>query len=202
MRINNQTDWDTAHMRRVFSRVLTRWNKDNSGTNRVVRSKGLRVKVMHCRARSGNGSFSGCAWIGGRSMTLRLPNPRPRTSYGMKVKAWDGELSVRRLAYIFEHELAHCAGFYHRNMGSLRHWKAASSSRYDFIDDLKVDRAEPKAKKPKPDQQVIRYRRAQAALRRWETKAKRANTAIRKYRASVKRYERVLTENGKLEAAP
>lgn len=48
--------------------------------------------------------------------------------------------------------------------------------------------------KVKPDPKVVRYKRAQAALKRWQTKAKRAETAIRKYRATVRRYEKVLGE--------
>lgn len=49
---------------------------------------------------------------------------------------------------------------------------------------------EPGPVKPKPDRKVVARERAAAALKRWTTKRKRADTAIKKLAAKLCRYER------------
>jgi hypothetical protein len=48
---------------------------------------------------------------------------------------------------------------------------------------------EPKPAKPEPDQRSIRYARVCERLKKWESKAKRAETAIKKLRRAKARYE-------------
>jgi hypothetical protein len=52
--------------------------------------------------------------------------------------------------------------------------------------------AQPKAREPKakPDIKAIRHQRVLAAIKRWETKMKRAETALRKLRRQKARYEK------------
>lgn len=59
-------------------------------------------------------------------------------------------------------------------------------------------RPAPKAARPKPDAQVVRYERTLAGIKRWEGKAKRAATALGKLRRQARRYDRVLRAAGKL----
>ena len=47
-----------------------------------------------------------------------------------------------------------------------------------------------KVKKPKPNPVVIRHARVLLAIKRWETKAKRAETALKKLRRQQRYYER------------
>lgn len=53
-------------------------------------------------------------------------------------------------------------------------------------------RSKPRPAKPTPDRKTAGLQAAQAGLKRWETKAKRADTAIKKYRRKVRYYEKAL----------
>jgi hypothetical protein len=71
-----------------------------------------------------------------------------------------------------------------------RAWKvtAPETPRYTVNDPL----TQVREKKPKPDIKVVRYERAIASLKRWQSKAKRAETAVRRYRKQVRYYERAM----------
>jgi len=182
MKIINKTQWATRDLRRVFAAVLVRWNKID---DRKVSSRRLNnVEIVNTRWRGP----SGCAYVGSGTMTIRLPKPE------------HGPLDVFKVGFLFEHELAHCAGYGHKRMGPLNHWTIAHSGRYDYLDGMTIERAEPKAPKPKPDRKIVNYQRAVAALKRWESKRKRAENAAKKYRAKVRRYERGLEADGRLAA--
>lgn len=215
MQITNSTHWDTADLRRVFAPVLAAWNKRHKTMpKRVVPSKRLRIEVTYAK---GYWGYRGYAYYNSGRMYLRLPRPeghgikqrvqRHETGeeLGADGKIWyfskpipDSwhviekhavkEIDIGKLAYLFEHELAHCAGYEHSQMAHLNKWSTADSDRYDYVRHLKVGVAKPKQKE-KPDQRALRYKRAQEALKRWQSKAKRADTAIRKYRRIIKRYE-------------
>lgn len=45
--------------------------------------------------------------------------------------------------------------------------------------------------KPKPDRKIVSHEAAVASLKRWETKAKRAEKAMKKYRKKVRYYEKL-----------
>lgn len=51
---------------------------------------------------------------------------------------------------------------------------------------------QPKPAKPVPDPRIVKHDRTLAAIKRWETKAKRAETALRKLRRSLRAQERKL----------
>jgi hypothetical protein len=65
---------------------------------------------------------------------------------------------------------------------------APETPRYTVADPIDPVR-EPK---PKPDIRLVRYQRAVDNLKRWQTKAKRAETAMRKLRKQVRYYETAL----------
>lgn len=54
-------------------------------------------------------------------------------------------------------------------------------------------KSKPRPTKPKPTRQEAGHAAAVAALKRWEAKRKRAETAIRKYRKKVRYYEKAKT---------
>ena len=187
MRIKNETDWDTADLRRIFALVLTRWNKID---DRKVPSKRLKhINVVNVR-RSWRGP-NGCAYVNSGSMWIRLPQAREDHR----------PLKVRELAFLFEHELAHCAGYHHDRMGPLNHWALVSKSeRYAYVDGFTIRPKAPPKPKPKPDRQIERYKASVEALARWRTKLKRAQTGMKKYQAKVRRYEKALAADGRLAA--
>ena len=203
MRIKNETDWDTADLRRIFALVLTRWNKID---DRKVPSKRLRnVTVVNAKWVQ---YPTGHAYLNSGTIRLRLPrrideHVMKRSSYGSKydhlIRGTEMKDFVRRVAFLFEHELAHAAGYDHNRMGPLNHWVTATTSRYDYVDGLEIRKKEVKVR-PKADVQVVRYQAATAALQRWESKLKRAQTGIRTYRAKVRYYEKALAADGRLAA--
>lgn len=52
---------------------------------------------------------------------------------------------------------------------------------------------EPKPEKPPVDKRAVKYARTLTAIKRWETKAKRADTALKKLRRSLRAQERVMS---------
>lgn len=180
MRILNKTDWNTSDLRRVFALVLKRWNQID---DRKVNTKRLKnITVVNSRWRT---YISGHAYLNSGTMRLRLPKEA---------------IDVKQLAFLFEHELAHCAGYEHARMGPLNSWKLVGSGRYDYVAGILVRKKEPKAAKPRPDVQIVRYQSALKTLARWQTKAKRASTGIKTYRAKVRYYEKALAADGRLTA--
>lgn len=180
MKIQNKTNWRTNDLRKVFATVLARWNKID---DKKVPSKRLRnVRVVSTRRRN---HMSGCAYVSSGWMTLRLPKSK---------------VDVAQLGFLFEHELAHCAGYEHSAMGPLNSWKLVGSGRYDYLAGLEIRQKEPKAAKPKDDKQIARYQAAVTNLANWRKKMKRAATGVRTYQAKVKRYEKIFAADGRLAA--
>lgn len=180
MRIDNRTDWRTDDLRRIFSMVLARWNRMETGRRRVP-SKTLRISIVYART-----SKTGSGWAYLNSGRMRLCLPR------------DG-LDIRKVAFLFEHELAHCAGYDHKDMADLMSWKTADTKRYDFVEGMEV-RGKEAVKPPKTDVQIIRYERVIASRKRWETKLKRAQTALKKLKQKERYYEKALNADGRLAA--
>jgi hypothetical protein len=182
MKIKNSTVWDTADLRRVFAAVLTQSNKVEGN----FPSKRLKIDVVYTKG----GGYSGCAWLHTGRMTIRVPRPRAATSLALFGPT---EVDVFSLAWLFEHELAHCRGFKHDQMGCLNNWPTAERRKemYPCVAGMKIGLAPVKPAKPKPDAQAVRHAAAVAQLMRWKTKAKRAATGVKKAQARVRYYERV-----------
>ena len=181
MRIVNKTNWRTDDLRRLFSAVLAQWNKID---DLKVPSKRLcNIKVVPTRTRQ---RMSGCAYVNSGWMTIRLPTTGP--------------VDIPKLGFLFEHELAHCAGYHHNKMGPLNHWTIANSGRYAYLDGMTISAKEAKPPKPQPDKQIERYQSSVAALARWRTKLKRAQTGMKTHQARVRRYEKIFSTDGRLAA--
>ncbi len=183
MKITNKTDWSTADLRRVFSAVLARWNAREEPRYQVKSTRLRRITVVPTRW----GSYSGHAFYDSGTMRLRL---------NKKV------LSARKVAWLFEHELAHCAGQSHdahHGRQAMLPWinKGPATPElwdrhYGFVDGLTINLAAPKPAKPKPDRQALAYERTLAGIKRWTTKAKRAQTALRTLAKKKRYYEKAL----------
>lgn len=179
MQITNKTDWNTADLRRVFSKVLARWNAVEVLKRRVP-SKKLRIKINSTRW----ANYSGHAYYNSGFMTLNLNKTT---------------LDVRKVAYLFEHELAHCAGYTHKQMHQLNNWKTAGTARYAYVEGEVIRKKEIKPQ-PKVDRQALAYQRTLDSIQRWNTKAKRAATALKKLNATRKYYEKMFAADGRLAA--
>jgi len=133
MKITNKTSWSTADLRRVFAEGLRLWN---SNGDRKVPNKGLNVRVTHRKNRVRNGwgrHTTGYAWIRGRTILIHVPRAD-------EVDALD----PRDVAFVFEHEAAHCAGFEHSQMGALNHRAPMiKTGRYDKLAGFNIRKQTP-----------------------------------------------------------
>jgi hypothetical protein len=188
VRITNETNWRTADLRRVFSAVLARWNAREEARYQVPSKRLRRITLVNARWRG----CSGRAFYDSGTMRLRLPKEA---------------VSVRSVAWLFEHELAHCAGYAHdahhgrkAMMGYINFGPKGSDAwerHYGFVGGLTIQKAQPKAPKPKPDRQAIGYQRTIEGIARWQAKAKRAATALKKLNQRKRYYEKVLAAKRK-----
>lgn len=182
----NKTVWQTRDLKRVFHAVL-RENIKHEGPLKHH----LRVTIVHSRRARWHWGYSGCAYLNSGTMRLRLPMPK----YGI-----DAQIDVLKLAFIFEHELAHCRGYGHDKMLGLNSWKQATADRYPYVVGMTVAAKPAPAAKPKTDVQVVRYRRVMTRLDDNRRVAKRLAKAIKKLEARRRYYEKALAADGRLAA--
>lgn len=183
MKITNKTQYDTRTMSRVFRTVYTRVaasiGQNTPQFNRRLR-KVLDVEVKYIRDGYG---YSGRA--GGNWMILRIPRK---------------ELSIAKLAWLFDHEIRHNHGQDHRDypqhMMHMEGDKKVAKTHGWVLDKLSlpetITEQEPE-KKPKPtkgEKQAQRISRLLERRKKWLTKKKRADNALKKINKSLKYYEK------------
>lgn len=175
--IENETSWRTADVRRFIVEGC-----------KIVFDPGdkpvIRCRVVYAR----RGGVTGCAYLGGTHMTLRIGKPR------------EGGHDAREIGALVVHELGHLRGLDHGRMrgGARWTWKgveggyAAHLAAQGWAADLPL-RMEEREKRERVTGEALIERRAAAtvaAIKRWETKAKRAATALKKLRARARYYDR------------
>ena len=178
MRIRNSTGWETGDLRRIFAAVVRECARHGD-----VCPFRLNIRVMH----ASDSCVRGRAWVGTGHMTLRLPRPEC------------GRLDPFTVAWLFDHEFAHCRGLRHKTMGRLNDFRTATGEYYGYVSGLEIREATPKPAL-KTDMQIVRYEHALAKAAERDRILKRAATAARKWRAKVRYYERVLEADGRLAA--
>lgn len=170
MKMTNTSGFDTAALRALVCAV-----------HRHVATTEGRLKTwpsLHVRVFTGYGRCShGRASLSGYRMTLRLVRG----------------CSYSSALWLARHELYHNYGYNHRAYRDIdrRPVDAIAAALGVKLTDL-LPLKETKAAKPKRDVRVVRFERAKGALKRWQTKQRRAVTAIKKLRAQIKYYERTL----------
>lgn len=163
MRIQNNTKYSTADLRKFFNAGLTHMGADRDKWISVFYSKSRHV---HGRACIG-GSFGAGTWI---EMWLpRGPHPLDLTS----------------VARVFEHEVAHSLGVRHEDMDvDVRVCRQSVM----WHEGLTIGVVE--ATKTKVDHVARREAHARRMLERWERKLKLAKTRFSKWSTKVRYYER------------
>jgi hypothetical protein len=122
------------------------------------------------------------------------------TSGSRRNKIWRGVVNPDRGWWGLVHSVSHWLAY-------RRHPRAKPHShQHAFIERALIEyvvksgwlegklKREP-AERPKPDRKLVGLTRAQAALKRWEAKRRRADTAIRKARRQIRYYERARNES-------
>lgn len=173
MKIVNETHWQTAQLRAFVTRVAL-------AELEPAKRKVVTIRFVHSRTRGP----SGYATVNGTSCTVRVPRR---------------DVNKPALAKVIAHEFAHLRGWEGGRSnelfmrGTARYgYRGNYQEYYAWTNDLPLDVQPPKPKNAIPPEQKDEKKIAgiQAALKRWESKKKRAETALKKYRRKLKYYEK------------
>ncbi len=169
MKVTNTTRYPTALLRTIICRA----HAENAKSRGRLRTWGrVEIKIR----RSLRGSYtSGHAYLNGTYAVLTLPAPTCTAA------------QLYRLAW---HELQHLYGYRHSNMGLYYPPDEETQRECAGLPERMTE--EPRKPKAKPDRQQTAYTRTLAAIKRWETKAKRAETALKKLRRRQAYYEKTM----------
>lgn len=194
MKIINKTNWDTLDLKKVLTRALDEDDKvegkygyrsylevtisySKGYPSWVVKRYQERNKELPVRER-----YSGNAWVGGTRMVLRVPR---------------GKIDTRLLSRVFKHELDHCRGFKHNQMGG-RYLDTKDLGRDNWALSYPIRQKEARVE-PKPDLQVRRYEHVLEMLKAKKSQLKRLQNQIKKWNQKRKYYESVLVASGKIK---
>jgi len=193
MKVTNKTNYDTKYLRKLF---LECEKHSFEIFLQQSNSRSRQVTVVYHRT----GWIGGYAWVGGNTITLKLP--RKYTGWRRhNIPKWVRErrkiepeievvkpLPAREVASVYLHELAHNLGKRHKNMAN----GSCTSYKVDWWPDEPVPLKVARAVGEKPEQNIIELRaiKAQKKLAEWQSKLKRAKTYVVKYSQKVKYYEK------------
>lgn len=193
MKIINQTRYDTAALRTIFSQCANRVKQDYQLDWPKI--NGLTVTVVYARR---NFFVSGRGHINHGRMKIAIPSkwiplfdqyPQEHERVGHKT----GEL-VHCIAATFIHELGHNLGVRKHVKGN--HYWAAYTIEHQYEDFIygiaPISLIAPP--KEKPDVRIRRYERAVENLAAAETRLRRAKTLYQKWSAKKTYYERTVPE--------
>jgi hypothetical protein len=165
MRVENRTKWRTGHLRAFVARVA---ESELDAEHR----KRLLIRFMTARK-----YLSGYAHIRGSYVLIRLP---PNVTE-----------KKPRFCQILAHEFAHIRGAkgerWMRSKEDCRIGHGDPFVMYSWANDLPLER-QPKAKSVKPGDDA-KLAATETAIKKWESKLKRCQTALRKYRRQQKYYQ-------------
>jgi len=184
--IRNETTYRTADLRRIMrgaaSEVFDPWQK-------MV----IHARVIYAR----RGNVTGCATIGGTSMTLRIGK---------------GIDDMRQVGALVVHEMGHLRGLGHPEMRGAARWTWRGYPRgmpwperqerwlkqHEWARGLMLREVVP-SRRPRLTGAALVDQRREAAiqsLERWARKAKRAENAVRKLKAKLRHYDRLAAALG------
>lgn len=215
MRIINKTHWSTSHLKTILQ-LCAEMELEPAKRRRMI------VTVVYSGKR--RDSSSGCAFIGGRVATVRIPKgPRqpekwlvehyrkcdndPNYSHPEKghllsdyLAQFNKDESLCNIKLSFAsvacHEFAHARGMQHRQMPKQYTWALGWQEYVGWAASMPLEVKPTKVPAAKPDKQKQRYARILELKKAWATKLKRAQTALRKLRTQERYYERALAAKG------
>jgi hypothetical protein len=163
MKITNETNYSTRHLRKIFLAC-----EKNEGTDPKHRN----VKVIYGR----KCGTRGYAWYNSNSVVMKLPKSKEVDKVG-----WI-HAKIHEVAQVYIHEVGHNFNLRHSEM--MDWWDIP----VDFIEDGKVDLKV--ACSPKISAAEKNEEKARKKLAEWEKKMNKAKTFVKKYRQKVKYYDK------------
>lgn len=189
IRITNHTKLRTCDLRRFAVRAVRQVDKLTDGE---LSEKGVIWIQFHDNSK-GYSNCWGRAWLGGTSCWVNALAPLRRRTTTPAVVDPDWDHGKIQLATILAHELGHLAGLDHRDMRtSYREltWNGNFDEKFAWAVDLplgwKVERKKVAVTGLPLAEQKLAH--AEAKVREWESKQKRAKTGIRSWKKKATYY--------------
>lgn len=195
MKIVNDTQWKTSHLRAIASRIA-------SAELEPEERRKLVVTFTHELATD---CCSGFASYTTYRCTVRMPRTAPHAEEN---RTW-----IYDLAAVTAHEIAHCHGqkgerwmrssvrYGHAGLGRRSYGgeerRLKTRKFYAWVFSMPLDRKDaPKKKEGKTPLDIAeaKFAKAQATLKKWQTKKKRATTAVTKYRKQIRYHKDRITK--------
>ena len=190
MKVVNKTVYRTADLKKLFHEAARQSPIPlASGTKRLT----VEVVYSRCGDITGHAYYNkvfhkhGCGYL----MRVKVP----KTVWGSNFKRAPFVFTQhcrRRLAYVFIHEMYHCAGIRHNEMrgGYFHGGERDGYERMSWADGYEIRRQEIKPKPTAQEKREAKLTHARKMLRKHETDLKRKQNLVKKWRKKVKYHEK------------
>lgn len=185
MKIKNNTQWDTADMRKIFSKCIYEIKKiEGRRINNTIeiRNNNIEGNMISGRATIGGSIYKGY-W-----MMIKI---------GIEID-FDDFKKRKELALMFIHEYYHNLGYKDQDRCNYKYdW--TKDINVDFVKDCQIKLARPKIK-PKRNLQLERYNNVMKHIKEAERKLKRWQKIVKKWKAKQRYYENSLIAANKIKS--
>ncbi len=191
MKVNNETNYKTNNLRKLFTEVIKR-NEKLEGALAIYQKRALRIKVVYTKATfrtrkadeskplsadnikhtTISDSYHGCATVHGYNLTLRIPRDVP--------------INLPTLAYLLDHEFMHIRGYRHNKMEPYNHW---DTHNYQWAETFVINKKE-ETEKPKVNLVDKRYKHVLEMIKKKEKQIKVLKHSLEKWNKKRKYYEK------------
>ena len=192
MKIVNKTQWETAPLRAIAQRAIAQVLSLTPGQRKRLVITFLPGK--HDTGASGK-CYIGALW----DVRVFLPSAAKRMKFYESIHADPAEarqrgglVNNRSVAMVIVHEIMHGLGYVHEDLAMKGAWfRDHYAQAYAWADDVPVLIQAPAIRPPRATD-ADKLAKAEAMVKKWESKIKRDTTHLKKWEKKVKYYRRKL----------